>query len=56
MAYAGYLFRVQNNLNHFRVSYCDGHLHNALLKLMHTLGIPVEMVTVDDAAVQATVV
>lgn len=48
VAYAGYLFRVQNEMTHYRPSYYDGHLHNSLVDLLNTLGIPVEMVVVQD--------
>lgn len=48
VAYAGYLFKVQNQLTGYRQTYCDGHLHNALLALMGELAIAVDMVIVDD--------
>lgn len=46
--YAGYLFRVQNNMTAYRPFYADGHLHNALVALMNELAIPVGMVSVED--------
>ena len=46
--YAGYLFRVQNNLTAYRPFYADGHLHNALVNLMNTLAIPIDMVDLED--------
>lgn len=46
--YAGYLFRVQNNMTAYRPFYADGHLHNALVALMNELAIPVDMVAVED--------
>lgn len=46
--YAGYLFRVQNKMTAYRPFYSDGHLHNALVKLMNTLAITIDMVGVDD--------
>ena len=52
VAYAGYLFRVQNKMSHSRGTDCDGHLHNALVELMNSLGIAVEMVTIDDTPTQ----
>ena len=48
VAYAGYLFKVQNQLTGYRQTYCDGHLHNALVALMDELAIAVDMVIVDD--------
>jgi hypothetical protein len=47
VAYAGYLFRVQNKMSNYRLPDCDGLLHNALVDLMNTLDIPVDMVAVD---------
>jgi hypothetical protein len=50
VAYAGYLFRVQHNITNYRASECDGHLYNALIKLMNKLNITVEMVAVNAPA------
>lgn len=48
VAYAGYLFRVQNQMTHYRASYCDGPLHNGLVELLTTLNIPIDLIAVDD--------
>jgi hypothetical protein len=34
-------------MSNYRLPDCDGLLHNALVDLMNTLDIPVDMVTVD---------
>lgn len=47
VAYAGFLYRVQNNLASYRVLPSEHHLHNELVDLMNALGIPVAMVAVD---------
>jgi hypothetical protein len=49
VAYAGFLFRVQNNLISYRVLPGEFHLHNELVELMNELSIPVAMVAVDVA-------
>jgi hypothetical protein len=46
--YAGYLFRVQNKMAAYQPFYADGYLHNALVELLNTLAITVDMVGVDD--------
>jgi hypothetical protein len=55
VAYAGYLFRVQNQMTHYRASYCDGPLHNTLIELLNTLNIPIDLISVDEAMSGATV-
>jgi hypothetical protein len=50
VAYAGYLFRVQNRITAFRASDGDGLLYNALIELMNRLDITIEMVPVDALA------
>ena len=47
VAYAGFLYRVQNNLASYRVLPSEHHLHNELVDLMNELGIRIAMVTVD---------
>lgn len=47
VAYAGFLFRVQNNLIPYRVLPNEYRLHNALVELMNELSIHVVMVEVD---------
>lgn len=47
VSYAGYLFRVQNNMSHYHTNDCEGLLHNSLVTLMNRLDIAVEMVAVD---------
>lgn len=48
VAYAGFLFRVQNKTAAYRTLYGEGLLHNGLVALMNTLNIPVNMVGIDD--------
>lgn len=50
VAYAGYLFRVQNKIINYRATECDGLLYNALIDLMNRMDISVEMVAVDGPA------
>jgi hypothetical protein len=47
VAYAGFLYRVQNNLTSYRVLPSEHHLHNGLVDLMNELGISVAFVAVD---------
>jgi hypothetical protein len=54
VAYAGYLFRVQNKMSACLPSHCDGPLFNALVELMNTLDIPVEMIAVEGDAFRPT--
>ena len=47
VAYAGYLFRVQNQAAAYRTLFADGLLHNGLVELLNTLNINVAMIPVE---------
>ena len=47
VAYAGFLYRVQNNLASYRTLPSEHRLHNELLDLLNELRIPVAMAAVD---------
>jgi hypothetical protein len=48
VAYAGFLFRVQNNLISYTALHGEYLLHNGLVELMKELDIPIEIVAVED--------